>query len=183
MKGQTPIIGYKGETSLGVPAGDDVVRSDSGLLLLGHLLLLFEFQSFLLRRIHLRLPLLQRISLGCGCGTAQADCDRRHKCFGPEYGTGFHDPPPIDELRVSSECFVLFLQAAGFGGSTPFDEFLLGGSVTRRPTRQSYAASRGSAISSSEAEHSDKRMSLVPSCPLGGRWRHSIGNNGDGSEV
>jgi hypothetical protein len=30
---------------------------------------------------------------------------------------------------------------------------------------------------------SDKRMSLVPSCILGGRWCHSNGNNADGSQV
>src|SRR6266853_3613237 len=106
MKGQAAIIGYKGETSLGAPAGDDVVWSCSGLLLLGRLLLLFEFWNFLLRRLDLRLPVLQRISLSRGCGTAHADCHRRHKCLGPEYGTRFHDPPPIDELRASSECFV-----------------------------------------------------------------------------
>src|SRR6266446_161611 len=47
----------------------------------------------------------------------------------------------------------------------------------------SYAVSRGSVITSSEAAHSDKRMSLVPSCILGGRWRHSIENNGDVSKV
>jgi len=66
MKGQAAIIGYKGETSLGVPAGDDVVRSGSDLLLLGRLLRLFEVQNFLLRRLDLSLPVLQRISLSRG---------------------------------------------------------------------------------------------------------------------